>query len=112
MNKTIKDITVKDAYDLIQNEPNLTIIDGRSIDMFREGHIANAIVIDAFANNVNKQLEQFNKTKPYLIYCTTNIRSEILVNHMADIGFKNLYLMYEGILGWQQHRLPIVKRSI
>ena len=52
-----KDISVKEAADLVQNPPQgLTIVDVRTPAEYREGHIAGAVNMDFFGASFDSQI--------------------------------------------------------
>ncbi|HJX72503.1 MAG TPA: rhodanese-like domain-containing protein [Bacteroidales bacterium] len=63
-------------------------------------HIENSIYHDVFSEDFEDWLSQLNKEKIYLLYCNVGHRSGIALNKMKEMGFKNLYHLYEGIREW------------
>ncbi len=107
MEQQINNITINEAYNLIKTKLALTIIDARDIPMFKRGHLPNAIMIDAFNENAKSLLNKLDRNKEYLVYCTTHIRTDILIKIMSEMGFMQVYIMREGILKWEANGLPI-----
>jgi rhodanese-related sulfurtransferase len=108
----IKDITPQEANSLIQknkNNRNFVILDVRTPAEFKDGHIAGAINIDYHAPTFKEQLNGLNKTKVYLLYCRTARRSRAALEMMRELGFREVYHMLGGIVGWQAAGLPTVK---
>jgi len=108
---TKENITCKQANELIQkhqNNPGFIIIDFRTEEMFREGHLRNAIVKDVFSEDIDAFLRKLDKGKTYLIYCNVGYRSKIALNKMKEMGFKNLYHLYEGIKEWKNQGFETV----
>ena len=80
-----KTISVGMAHNLIlQQENNTTfqIIDVRTPEEYRNGHIKNAINID-FMND-KSSLDSLNKNKTYLIYCYSGRRSALAANYLKE----------------------------
>ncbi len=50
-----------------------------------------------------------DKQKIYLVYCQSGVRSRDAVDLMKEIGFKNVYHMYEGIAGWRALGLKLIE---
>lgn len=103
----VDSINVFETQDLILSNKSIIIIDGRNGSMFSEGHLPGAVNIDAFSDSVAIELEALDKTKTYLIYCTTNNRADALIELMGQKGFLNLYEMQEGITVWKQKGFEI-----
>ena len=71
-----KDISVKEAADLVQNPPQgMVIVDVRTPAEFREGHIAGAVNMDFFGASFDSQILTLPKDKPILLYCRSGNRS-------------------------------------
>lgn len=107
MIQRIDNITIKEAYKLINTKPELTIIDARDISMFKSGHLPKVVLIDAFNENAESLLNKFDRNKAYLVDCTTSIRANILLNLMEDLGFTKVYGMIEGISKWKENGFPV-----
>jgi rhodanese-related sulfurtransferase len=45
----------------------------------------------------------------YIVYCRTKRRSKIAVDHMIQNGFKVVFQMTDGYIGWSQNNLAIEK---
>jgi len=108
----IKDISTKAAYNLIQenkNNPDFIILDVRTDEEFREGHIENALNIDFYAENFSDLVDELEKDKAYLVYCRTGRRSAGAVEIMKELDFREVYNMEGGIVGWEKANYPVVK---
>ena len=102
-----KDISVKEAANLVQNPPQgLTIVDVRTPAEYREGHIAGAVNMDFFGASFESQILTLPKDKPVLLYCRTGNRSGSAYDIMTKAGIGNILHMNEGITKWQQLGLP------
>jgi len=101
----IKDISVKEAYDMIQKNlenPNFIILDIRTPEEFNSGHIKGAINIDYYAPDFVEQLKSLDKNKTYLIYCRTGHRSGNAKSIFKQLGFREVENMVGGINRWKE----------
>ena len=73
------------------------IIDVRSRQEFREGHLEGAINIPEFEarNRITKEI--LNKNQLILIYCQYGGRSRNVCRLMRKIGYNNVYNLYGGL---------------
>lgn len=78
----------------------VVVLDVRTPGEFAEGHIANAINIDAESGNFESQIAALDKTKEYAVYCRSGRRSAIAVDVMSKQGFTNLKELQGGLLSW------------
>ena len=91
-----KDIT-KEELELYIKE-GATIIDVRSPQEYREGHVNGAISIPDY--QMKKEIQKTIKDKDELIvlYCSTGHRSQSAQHILENMGYMNVYNVYEGII--------------
>lgn len=84
---TIKKIT---GEELLELDDSYKIIDVRTEEEYKDGHIKNSINIPLdkiMANDFN--LDEDDKL---VIHCRTNGKSKIAIRNLKDLGYKNLIL--------------------
>ncbi len=82
------DIKAISGDDLLKLDPTYKIIDVRTEEEYKNGHIKNAINIP-----LDKILENdfdLGKDEKLVIHCRTNGRSSMAIERLADLGYKNL----------------------
>lgn len=91
-----KDITREELDTYIKQ--GATIIDVRSPQEYREGHINGAICIPDY--QIKKEINKYinNKDKNIVLYCSTGHRSQKAQKILENLGYKNVYNVYEGIV--------------
>ena len=91
-----KDITKEDINSYIKQ--GATIIDVRSPQEYREGHVNGAISIPDY--QIKKEIEKKvpNKDELIVIYCSTGHRSQRAQQILEDMGYTNVYNVYEGMI--------------
>ena len=102
-------IDSKEAYGLIKADSNIVILDVRTAKEFADGHVAGAVNIDVNQADFAQKIDQLDRSKTYIVYCRSGRRSSKAVGIMATKGFKNLYNVSDGFLGWNKNGLPFVK---
>ncbi|WP_308993325.1 rhodanese-like domain-containing protein [Mariniflexile litorale] len=80
---------------------SVQLIDVRTVNEFKSGHIKDAKNIDFFSSNFNTQLEELNKEKPIYLYCRSGNRSNKAANQLAKMGFTEIYDLKGGFLNWK-----------
>ncbi len=105
-NDNYGDVTVNEAWDLIQNEPELVILDVRTQTEYDDGHIEGAILIPVA--ELPDRLDELSANDEILVYCRTGNRSGTAVAIMEENGFSKIYHMNEGISTWISEGLPVV----
>ena len=77
------------------------IIDVRTDDEFSTGYIEGAVNIDFYmGNKFISEIDKLDKSKSYFIYCKSGARSGQTCELMKQKGFKKVYNLEGGILGW------------
>lgn len=105
------DIPIGKAANLVTSsigKDDFVILDVRTDDEFDNGCIEGAVNIDFNSSDFYKMLKLMDKSKTYLVYCQSGIRSKKAIEQMSEIGFKMIYHMHEGIEGWKAKRLELV----
>ena len=91
-----KDIT-KDQINEFINKGAI-FIDVRGPQEFREGHIDGAISIPDYRFQKLIQQYSIDKESVVIVYCSTGHRSQRCQKVMQNMGYKNVYNLYEGII--------------
>ena len=95
-----KDITVAKLERKISKD--IQLVDVRTPKEFKEGHIGNAVNIDVNSPDFIANLQQLNKNKKVYVYCRTGKRSAMAAKKMDSLGFKKIYNLPVGIVGWDK----------
>jgi rhodanese-related sulfurtransferase len=109
--KSIPTITTKDALDLIQkniSNSDFIILDVRTPEEFKSGHIAGAINLDFYSPDFKAEVGKLDRDKQYLVYCRTGARSTSATQIMIDLGFKKVQNMEGGMVQWTSNGYPTV----
>ena len=93
---TNKDITKEELNSYIKQ--GATIIDVRSPQEYREGHVDGAISIPDYQMKREIKKNIPNKEQLIVMYCSTGHRSQRVQQILEDLGYKNVYNVYEGII--------------
>ena len=102
-------IDSKEAYGLIKADSNIAILDVRTAKEFADGHVAGAVNIDVNQTDFAQKIDELDRSKTYIVYCRSGRRSSKAVSIMASKGFKNLYNVSDGFVGWNKNGLPFEK---
>jgi len=106
----ISKITPKEAWRMIQENqgnPNFVILDVRTPREFFKERIPGAVNLDFYAHTFNIDLSKLDRSKTYLVYCKSGVRSNSAIKLMQKLGFKKFYHINEGIDEWKKDGLPI-----
>jgi len=87
-------------HNKIKTDLNSIVLDVRTRNEFRSGHISNAVNIDIYSSDFRIQIENLDKSKTYLIYCHSGSRSHSALKYMKSNGFDNVFHLDGGITYW------------
>ena len=101
-------IDTKEAIHLIETDDNVTLLDVRTIEEYKEGHLRNATLIPLQALAENLGMLKQDKDKKILVYCRTGSRSVSASRILEDHGFHPMNIK-GGILAFMAQKTEIVK---
>lgn len=79
---------------------SVIILDVRTKQEHQSGHIASSINIDVLEKNFQAKVQKLDKNKPLLVYCRSGGRSVKAALILCDLGFKKVYNLSNGYMGW------------
>ncbi len=111
--QTIQSVTSMGFYDRLdslKNSESAIIIDCRNIVKYNEGHLPEAINIDAFSDDVQVQVLKYITTQTIVVYCMENTRSEAMIKVLKENNYKGIIIdITDGYRGWTENNLPVEK---
>lgn len=105
----IKSISHGEAIQQINRE-NAIIVDIRSRDDYRKGHIIGALNIMA-ADIKKGNFGEFGKHKsqPVIVVCATGMTATESASQLSAVGFTKISVLKDGVAGWSSNNLPLVR---
>ena len=82
--KLVKTVTWKEV-EILKKKENVCILDVRTDEEYKKGAYENAIHIPL--DDLRNRLDELDKTKEYLVYCRTGLRSYIACRVLEQNGF-------------------------
>jgi len=76
------------------------LLDVRTPEEFKEGHIKNAINVNWEGENFADKVKKYNKAKPIFVYCQVGARSAQATFKLFELGFKEIYNLEGGFEKW------------
>lgn len=92
-------ITSEKAKEMIDNNPNIIILDVRTEEEYNSGHIENALLIPDSDIESQAPTTLTDKEATILVYCRSGRRSALASKKLSDLGYTNIY-DFGGILDW------------
>lgn len=94
---------------LAEKNSDLTVLDVRTPEEFRQGHLRGARNMNYFASGFDREVAALDPERPVLIYCRSGVRSASAVKTLKKAGIKKIYNLLGGILAWKGADLPLEK---
>lgn len=90
-------------------EKKVVVLDLRTPEEFRAGHIAGATNVDYLAPGFEQRLNTLPKTQPYLVHCAAGGRSTKCLPLLREQHFRSIYHLDGGLKAWEKAGLPVEK---
>lgn len=94
-----------EAFSKAINGNNVLLVDVRTPEEYKSGHIPNAQNINYFDDDFQDSLSKLDTLQPVYIYCRSGHRSGESVANFKKAGFKEIYNLDGGILNWESKNL-------
>lgn len=99
-----------DATSFNEGMKNQVLVDVRTPQEFKYGHIENAVNINFYAKDWLEKFAEFDKTKPVYVYCKSGNRSSYVSRKLINTGFKQVYELKKGVVKWKKTGFSLVKQ--
>lgn len=86
----------------MNSEKSKVILDVRTPQEFKKGHLKNAKLINFYDQAFNSSLRKLDKKKTYFVYCASGIRSKKAANKLAKLGVEKIFELKGGYHAWQR----------
>ena len=98
--QSYREISPKEAKEIMEKEKNFIILDVRTHAEFSEGHIPNAVCFpneDITVKDITSTLP--DKNQLILVYCRSGRRSKEAAKKLLDLGYTKI-VEFGGIIDW------------
>lgn len=92
---------------MIQNNPDVVLIDVREQWEYDEAHIPGITLIPM--SEIENRLSEIPQDKTVIMTCRSGNRSGQVTNFLRANGYDNIHTMAGGILAWQQAGFEVEK---
>ena len=90
------------------DDPDVVVLDIRTPREFKTGHIRGAQLLDYYSGDFVERLKRLDRGKTYLVYCRSGNRSGKSLKIFKRLGFRRVYHLETGIIGWLKEKYPIL----
>lgn len=102
-----KPLEAPDFKELIEDNPDLQLVDVRTFDEFHTGHIPDAYNINFQSPQFKAGLDTLDRNKPVAVYCLVGQRSAEAYKMLVDMDFKKVYHLTGGTVAWRRENYEV-----
>jgi adenylyltransferase/sulfurtransferase len=99
--KDVKELTVQEVQELLQNDGKQVLLDVREKEEYREGHLEGAVSLPRGFLEIKVESTVPDKSTPIVAYCAGGIRSLLAAKAMKEMGYQNVISMAGGYSAWK-----------
>jgi rhodanese-related sulfurtransferase len=104
-----QNITTAMADSLIRATKNLVVLDVRTPEEYRLGHLSRAKLIDYYDPKFEDHLRVLPKDATIVVYCRSGRRSADALAILTKLKYSRVYNMLGGIDAWKNEGREVVK---
>jgi rhodanese-related sulfurtransferase len=98
--KNVQNLSAEEAYQLIKLNKEIIVIDVRTLDEYKNGHIPGSKSIPVGELSSKMAELQNYKDKPILVHCASGGRSPAALRILIKNNFSRIYHLKRGLIGW------------
>lgn len=100
-----RNISSTEAKGLLAKNRSVYLLDVRTPEESRQGRLQGSVLIPI--NEVERRIGEIPKNRPVLVYCAVGSRSNVVAGFLAQRGYREVYNMADGIVGWYRNGFPV-----
>jgi rhodanese-related sulfurtransferase len=103
------DLSSAEAKALLAKNKLVVLVDVRTPEEYLQAHLAGALLIPL--GELKKRVQEIPRDRPLLVYCAVGARSVSAAGFLASRGYREVYHMSDGLVGWYKNGFPIERGS-
>jgi rhodanese-related sulfurtransferase len=100
-----QDISSREAKVLLEKNKNVFLLDVRTPQENSQAKLPGTVLIPI--SEFERRINEVPKNKTILVYCAVGSRSKPVAEFLSKNGYKNVYNMTDGIVGWYRNGFPL-----
>ena len=106
--RTIKEVTIDEAYSALQSDQPPLVVDVRERDEYEEGAIKDAVHVPRGYLELRIENVAPDRSRPIVLYCAGGARSALAARSLEELGYANVSSLAGGFGAWKNAGLPYV----
>ncbi len=104
-----KFITSEQLFEAMQAKKKMVLLDTRVSSVWQRAHIEGSIPFPYYSN-LRQRVKDLPKDVQIVAYCSCPRAAAVhTTEKLADLGFDNTAVLYEGIFGWMNKGFPVTR---
>jgi rhodanese-related sulfurtransferase len=100
-----QDISSLESRALLEKNRNIFLLDVRTPQENSQARIAGSVLIPI--SEFKRRINEVPRNKTILVYCAVGSRSKPAAEYLSTNGYKDVYNMTDGIVGWYRNGLRL-----
>ena len=100
-----QDISSREAKTLREKNRNIFLLDVRTPQENSQARLPGSVLIPI--NELEARIKEVPRNKTILVYCAVGSRSKPVAAYLSKNGYKDVYNMTDGIVGWYRNGFPL-----
>lgn len=100
-----KNVSARDIKSLMDKNKDIYLLDVRTPQEYSQGKLAGSVLIPI--GEFERRIREVPKNKTIVVYCAVGSRSKPVAGFLSQQGYKDVYNMTDGIVGWYRNGYPI-----
>jgi rhodanese-related sulfurtransferase len=102
-----QDISSREAKTLLEKNKNIFLLDVRTPQENSQAKLPGTVLIPI--NELERRIHEVPRNRTILVYCAVGSRSRPVAEYLSKSGYKDVYNMSDGIVGWYRNGFQIVR---
>lgn len=98
-------VTSTQARALLAKNGRIVLLDVRTPEEYRQAHLRGSLLVPL--GELQSRVKEIPRDRPVLVYCAVGARSSSAASLLASLGYREVYHMSDGLVGWYKNGLPL-----
>lgn len=102
-----RDVSPPEAEALLREKSGVYLLDVRTPGEYMQARIAGAHLIPI--DQIVARIQEIPRERPIVVYCAVGSRSSQVAGYLGGVGYREVYNVSGGIMGWQVRGYPVLR---
>jgi rhodanese-related sulfurtransferase len=100
-----KDLTSRDVKVILEKNKSVFLLDVRTQQEYSQGKLGGSVLIPL--GELERRIGDVPRNKTIVVYCAVGSRSKAAAGFLSKSGYKDVFNMSDGIVGWYRNGFPV-----